>query len=176
LTENLNIEKTSLPIFHPKKQANLLYEWTIIWQIWAIHPLVLKAMKLPETAWVVSVNVNMDQIIHLLFSAKEHVYTYETLQDQILSRDLCFVVDSKQDFWGVLDAVKKIPEIKTVEVFDVYQWTNLPEGKKSVAFRIKIVGDPAKAGAGWTMTTEQINEVMNKAIKTGEKAGAILRS
>jgi hypothetical protein len=26
LTENLNIEKTSLPIFHPKKQANLLYE------------------------------------------------------------------------------------------------------------------------------------------------------
>jgi hypothetical protein len=45
-----------------------------------------------------------------------------------------------------------------------------------VAFRIKITGDPAKAGAGWTMTSEQINEVMNKAIKAGEKAGGMLRS
>jgi len=63
-----------------------------------------------------------------------------------------------------LAAVEKLPEISAVEVFDVYAGANLGEGKKSVSIKIKIIGDG-------NMTTEQINEVMNKAIKAGEKEG-----
>jgi len=51
----------------------------------------------------------------------------------------------------------------------------LGEGKKSLAFKMKIMGEnSAKDGA--SMTTEQINEIMNKAIKAGESAGGKLRS
>jgi phenylalanyl-tRNA synthetase beta subunit len=64
-------------------------------------------------------------------------------------------------------AVKTIKEIDEIEVFDLYKWSNLPEGKKSIAFKMKILWE--------NMTTEQINEVMDRAIKAGEKSGWKLR-
>lgn len=117
---------------------------------------------------MVYIALDLDKVACVLKSEGEQMYVYETLQDQIIWRDLCFVVDAGQDFGPVLEAVKAVKEVRDLEVFDVYQWTNLPEGKKSVAFRIKMSWD-------WTMTSEQINEVMNKAIKAGEKAGGKLR-
>lgn len=56
---------------------------------------------------------------------KDHIYTFETLQDQIIRRDLCFVVDTNKSFDEVIEAVKKVPEVKEVEVFDVYAGKNL---------------------------------------------------
>ncbi|MEI6774671.1 MAG: hypothetical protein WCL18_08035 [bacterium] len=72
-------------------------------------------------------------------SQEEKTYTYETLQDQIVWRDLCFVIDANKDFDAVMSAVKKVPEIKAIEVFDVYAGNNLGEDKKSVSLKIKIV-------------------------------------
>ena len=100
---------------------------------------------------------------------REHIYTFETLQDQIIRRDICFVVDANKNFDAVIWAVKNVPEVKEVEVFDVYAGKNLWEEKKSVSIKIKIVGDG-------NTTTEQINEILNKAIKAGESAGGSLRA
>lgn len=91
-------------------------------------------------------------------------YGYSTLQDQWIDRDLCFVVDDTQDFGPILDAAKKTPNVSDISVFDVYQGKNVGEGKKSVAFTLHIHGDG-------TMTTEQINEIMNKVIKSIDKCG-----
>lgn len=196
VTWELSFKKTDSANFHPKKQAQLvckvekskvespdvktwwpddLTTWqTVVGFVWSLHPLVLKSYKMPENAWVVYVSLNLTQILLCLW-ASEHVFTYETLQDQIVYRDLCFVIDADKDFGWILEAVKKLPEIKDIEVFDVYAWANLGEGKKSLAFKMKIMGEnSAKDGA--SMTTEQINEIMNKAIKAGESAGGKLRS
>ena len=97
------------------------------------------------------------------------MYTYETLQDQIIWRDLCFVVDSNKSFYAVITAVKKVPEVKDVEVFDVYAGKNLGEDKKSISIKIKLIGDG-------TMTTEQINDSMKKTITAAESAGGSLRA
>jgi phenylalanyl-tRNA synthetase beta subunit len=126
-------------------------------------------MKLPESAGVVSISLCLDVIVTLLEHDHDHHYAYETLQDQILWRDVCFVVEASNDFSAVLAAIKKVPEVKDVEVFDVYAGKNLGDGKKSIACKIKLLGDG-------NMTTEQINEVMDKVIKAGEKAGGILRA
>lgn len=50
---------------------------------------------------------------------------FETLQDQIIWRDLCFVVDTSTDFARIIDAVAQVPEIHQVEVFDVYAGKNI---------------------------------------------------
>jgi phenylalanyl-tRNA synthetase beta subunit len=71
----------------------------------------------------------------------EHIYTYESLQDQIIWRDLCFVVDANKDFATVITAVNNVSEVKAVEVFDVYAGKNLGEDKKSVSIKIKMMGD-----------------------------------
>lgn len=90
------------------------------------------------------------------------------MQDQILRRDLSFVLDEKADFSELLKRIRSIPEIKDLQVFDLYQGENLPAGKKSLSIKIKLVGDG-------NMTTEQINEIMQKAIKKAESVGAELR-
>lgn len=115
------------------------------------------------------VSLNLSDIVKHKEYTKEHIYTYETLQDQIIWRDLCFVVDASKNFDELLSAVKKVPEVKDLEVFDVYAGKNLGEDKKSLSIKIKIIGDG-------TMTTEQINEVMNKAIAAAERVGGSLRA
>ena len=162
-------EPSHVKQFHPKKQLLVKIGNTVIWFIGAVHPFILQNQKISETSSVVYVSLNISNIIKTLADTTEHVYNYETLQDQIIWRDICFVVDADKDFGPVLEAVKAVNEVRDLEVFDVYQGKNIPEGKKSVAFRIKMTGDG-------NMTSEQINEMMNKAIKSWEKAGGMLRS
>ena len=139
-----------------------------IWNIWTVHPNVLKVSKLPENASLTFVEISLEKIKELRSQETEKTYIYETMQDQILWRDLSFVIDEKEDFSKVLSAIRKIEEIKDIRVFDVYQWENLPAGKKSISLQIKIVGDG-------NMTSEQIGAVMQKAIDAVSKVWGELR-
>jgi len=79
----------------------------------------------------------------------------------------------QKDFSDIVHAVKSVPEIEDVEVFDVYAGKNIWENKKSVSLRVKIVGRGGKENE--SMTTDQINAIMQVAIANAEKAGASLR-
>ena len=81
----------------------------------------MKANKLPENASLTFVEMSLETIKALRSQESEKTYIYETMQDQILWRDLSFVIDEKSDFSKVLSAIRKIEEIKDIRVFDVYQ-------------------------------------------------------
>ena len=168
LNGKITYEATNLPYFHPKKQSKILFNKQEIWVIWTVHPIILKASKLPENANLTFVEISLEKIKELRNQGIEKTYIYETMQDQILWRDLSFVIDEKEDFSKLLSALRKIEEIKDIHVFDVYQWENLPAGKKSISLQIKIMGDG-------NMTSEQIGAVMQKAIDAATKVGAELR-
>lgn len=55
-----------------------------------------------------------------------------------------------------------------VELFDLYAGSRIPEGKKSIGLRVKIVGDGE-------LQTTQINEIIQQAVKTVEAVGGELR-
>jgi phenylalanyl-tRNA synthetase beta chain len=165
---------SQLAIYHPKKQAELVYQGISIGHIATLHPILLSSVKLPETAAVVSISLNLLRLVELLAQDAGHRYTFETLQDQIVWRDLCFVIDADQSFDAVLSAVRQVPEIGGLEVFDVYAGKTLGEGKKSVSIKIKISGDTSKDAA--SMTTEHINAIMEAAIKAAGNAGGQLRN
>lgn len=173
IMSDISRNKTDSASYHPNKQANIelnMSDWLYrIWFIWNQHPLTLSERKISENAWVTYIALDIDRLLCALKSQGEKTYTYETLQDQIIWRDLCFVIDTNKSFDTVITAVKKVPEVKDVEVFDVYTGKNLGEDKKSVSIKIKLIGDG-------TMTTEQINEVMNKAIAAAESVGWTLRA
>ncbi len=133
-----------------------------------IHPLLMKTMKFPETAQLCVFDLNLEllkSLVHQTTNEKD----YETLQDQIVWRDLSFVINAKESFEQVITTLEKMKEIEAVRVFDLYQGTNLGEGKKSVSVQIKIKGDG-------TMTTDAINSVMQSVIKKVEATGATLRA
>ncbi|MDR3169874.1 MAG: hypothetical protein LBU27_09385 [Candidatus Peribacteria bacterium] len=130
--------------------------------------MTLKEHKIPENASTCFIELNQTVIEKIRNHVGEQTYTYETIQDQIVRRDLSFVLDETSGFSELFKRIKALPEIKEVEVFDLYQGENLPTGKKSLSIKIKIVGEG-------NMTTEQINEIMGKAIKKTESVGAELR-
>jgi phenylalanyl-tRNA synthetase beta chain len=53
-------------------------------------------------------------------------------------RDIALLVDSQVAAQALLDAAwaQKPPIVQAVQVFDLYQGSNLPAGKKSLAFRV----------------------------------------
>lgn len=101
----------------------------------------------------------------------------ETLYKEIskypaVSRDLALLLDKGVEFEQV-EAIARQTEkklLKRVELFDVYEGKNLPEGKKSYAVNF-ILQDEAK-----TMGDKQIDAIMGKLITNlKQKLGAELR-
>lgn len=89
-----------------------------------------------------------------------------------VSRDLALLLDKSVDFAQIeqiaYQTEKKL--LKNVELFDVYEGKNLPEGKKSYAVNF-ILQDEGK-----TLNDKQIDAVMNKFISNIRgKLGAELR-
>jgi phenylalanyl-tRNA synthetase beta chain len=87
-------------------------------------------------------------------------------------RDLSLLLDKNISF-DELYAIARSSEknlLKDIQLFDVYEGKNLPEGKKSYALSF-ILQDTTK-----TLTDEQIDKIMNKLQQHFEKeVGAILR-
>ncbi|AND65125.1 phenylalanine--tRNA ligase subunit beta [Flavobacterium covae] len=87
-------------------------------------------------------------------------------------RDLALLVDEGVEFAKILDIANKTEKnlLKGIDLFDVYQGKNLPEGKKSYAISF-LLQDSTK-----TLTDSQIDKVMNKLTQNFEtELGATLR-
>ena len=86
------------------------------------------------------------------------------------TRDLALVVDTSVTHQRILDIIGKFSLVSEVKLFDVYSGKQLPEGKKSLAYRL-VYQSPDK-----TLTDETVNRVQEQILKrlTGE-LGATLR-
>ena len=166
------LQQSDFDTFHPKKQAKILFrqgaEALEIWYLASVHPLVLKNNKMLETSQLCFMELNLD-VLKSLIGTVNNEKDYESLQDQILRRDLSLVVNKGETFEKVVAAVEKVHGVSEVRVFDLYQGDNLGADKKSISLQIKIKWDGA-------MTTEEINAILKKAVEAGEKAWATLRA
>jgi phenylalanyl-tRNA synthetase beta chain len=87
-------------------------------------------------------------------------------------RDFALLVDENIQFEQIFNIAKQTEKslLKNINLFDVYQGTNLPEGKKSYAVSF-ILQDDSK-----TLTDTQIDKIMSKLQSNFEsQLGAILR-
>lgn len=88
-------------------------------------------------------------------------------------RDLALLVDKSVSYEELYQAARKNKStfIKDINLFDVYEGKNLPEGKKSYAMSFELLNEEK------TLEEKDISEVMNSLIKTFEKDfNAVLRS
>ena len=89
-----------------------------------------------------------------------------------VSRDLALLIDKKVEFAEIEQVARQAERklLKSVELFDVYEGKNLPEGKKSYAVNF-ILQDTEK-----TLNDKQIDAVMQKIINSlKQKLSAELR-
>ena len=96
---------------------------------------------------------------------KSEVHFTEVPKYPAVSRDLALLLDKNIEFAQVEQVARQTEKklLKKVELFDVYEGKNLPEGKKSYAVNF-ILQDPEK-----TMNDKAIDAIMNKLIANLKK-------
>ena len=96
---------------------------------------------------------------------KSEVHFTEVPKYPAVSRDLALLLDKSVDFAQVEQVARQTEKklLKKVELFDVYEGKNLPEGKKSYAVNF-ILQDAEK-----TMNDKAIDAIMNKLIANLKK-------
>ncbi len=90
-----------------------------------------------------------------------------------IRRDLALLIDKNVSYTELYKAARKNPSkyLKSINLFDVYEGKNLPEGKKSYAMSFELSNDEK------TLEEKEITEVMSSLINTFKKEfAAELRS
>lgn len=82
-----------------------------------------------------------------------------------IRRDLALLVDKTITYAELYESAKsnKSPFLKNINLFDVYEGKNLPEGKKSYALSFELLNEYK------TLEDKEIAEVMNSLIQSFEK-------
>ena len=122
---------------------------------------ILNKLKIPK---VVVFNLDFDLVQK--FATEEHEYR-PISRFPASVRDIAVLVDLSTKVIEVLNVINRAGGkiVRDVDLFDMYQGEEIPEGKKNLAFHIVYQADDH------TLTDEEINNVHNKIMEALEKEG-----
>lgn len=153
--------------YHPGRCAVLTINGEYLGVIGEIHPKVTENYGIGTRVYCFSLNVDT------MFEYAQLDKRYTPLPKYpAVMRDLALLCDESVPVLELEKIIEKASGkyLESVKLFDVYQGKQVPQGKKSVAFSIVL------RSAEGTLTDEQANSAVNKAVKALEAAGAVLRS
>ena len=114
-------------------------------------------------------DINWNNMMRVI--KKNEVLYHDICKFPSVSRDLALLIDKNVQFEQIEQIARQTEKklLKSVELFDVYEGKNLPEGKKSYAVNF-ILQDETK-----TLNDKQIEAIMTKLISNlKSKLGAEL--
>lgn len=173
LLEALGIEKFEFirekdnASYHPGKTAALLVNKEYAGVFGEIHPDVSENYGIDTDSY--AAELNMDLLIN---NAKVKQQYKSLPKFPSVTRDIALLVDDSvlvQDIHKVIKS-KGGNLVEKIELFDVYKGKQIPEGKKSIAYRIVYRSEDK------TLTDNDVNKVHSKILSTLEfNLGAELR-
>ena len=129
---------------------------------------LLKKMDIDQDVFYADINWN-----NIMRAIKKNETLYHDISKfPSVSRDLALLIDKSVEFEQIEQIARQTEKklLKSVELFDVYEGKNLPEGKKSYAVNF-ILQDETK-----TLNDKQIEAIMTKLINNlKQRLGAELR-
>ncbi len=155
------------PSYHPGRCAGVYCGDEPLGVFGTIHPTVSKRYGLTD---VQAAELSMDK----LFAAAESQKLYRPLPKFPAStRDIAVVVDMQTTAAALEACIRKAAGaiLEDVRLFDIYQGTNIPDGKKSMAYSMILRAQDR------TLTDEECDNAMRSAIDALQKEFyAILRA
>jgi len=158
--------------WHPGRCAALLLGGTVIGYAGEIHPRVVAQLGLPERT--VAMELDLEPVLAVQPSAAEapDVGTFPVAKE-----DIAVVVPDAVPASEVRDALVRGVEgaapglLESVRLFDVFTGDQVPEGRKSLAFALRIRAPDR------TLTVAEVSAARAAALAEAERAvGAELRS
>lgn len=172
LLESLGITDLWYDDFQPILSGNLKSAWNkdssadikigneLVGSLGVISPSFLK--KLEIKAEVCVFDFNFDKLQKIIIGEKE--YTPISPYPEVI-RDISILVPLETKVVELLNVINEVGGklVRDVDLFDMYEGENLPEGKKSLAFHIVYQAEDR------TLTSEEVDEIHQKIIKALEK-------
>lgn len=134
-----------------------------------LHPEIEQKVGLENRVGILEIDLDdLNEVIEKI--QPEAAYEPVSIYPEI-SRDLAFTVKKEVTNEEVIRILSKLdPLLKKAELFDVYEGKNIDTTKKSVAYHLVY------ATAERTLTTEEVDKIQEKVVKTLEnKLGAEVR-
>lgn len=132
----LKPSSTVLPYAHPKKSLDLVVKGKTVGVVFTVHPAVRSAFDIAQDVAMFSV-----QFSHLIEQGRELNRFSPLPKFPAVPFDISVLVDRKKTVAEVETAIRSVDSngwIEAVELFDIYEGKNIPEGQKSLSFNVTL--------------------------------------
>jgi phenylalanyl-tRNA synthetase beta chain len=156
------------PLFHPGRAALIKYRGKVVGVIGELHP--AESLRLELSNPSVLFEVDLRQFIACGSISRQVIKAPPKYP--AIRRDLALVLDQDIPANTVVQTLTSIesPLLESVELFDVYEGSQVPQGKKSVALACRYRGNDR------TLTDEEVNRAhMALVERANALLGAVLR-
>jgi len=159
-------ERSNEPYLHPGRQALIKANNKVAAVFGEVHPTVAESYGIDTRVYIAEVQLDV------LYAIEKRKTVYKPLPKfPAVERDFAMLCDKDIPVGTLEKAITSGAGrlLERIELFDVYEGSQIPEGKKSVAYSIWL------RSADSTLSDTQIEEVSAKIIKKLEAVGAELR-
>ena len=172
--DDLFINDVSKNCYHPGRSGSVHFksiDGPLLAYFGEIHPSIISKMDYKEKniyGFEIFIK-NIPEPVKKLRILKEN-YNYSDFQ--ISERDFAFVINKNYQVGRLDQIIKSLDKnIKSVNIFDVFQGGSLPEDKKSIAINVSLQAENK------TLSDNDLNQISEKIIKEVEKkTGGNIRS
>ena len=155
------------PVFAPGRGAEIVGNNGSIGVVGQIHPAVAEAFDLGHGP-VMLFELELESLLQLRDQRTRHFESPSRFPPAV--RDLAVNVDRSVAAARVLGIITRHRLVASANLFDVYTGTNVPEGQRSLAYRIEF------QSKDYTLTAEQANRALQDVLGSLERElGATLR-
>lgn len=148
------------PIFNENRSADLFYQGQKIGRVGEVSEGAIKKARIKSSA--AAAELDLDVLEKLRGKEKEY--------DPILRfppslRDIALLVPRETSYEEVFNKIKRSGgrTLRKISLFDVYEGEEIPEGKKSLAFRLCFQHKSK------TLSSEEVNETQEKIMEALEE-------
>ena len=163
--ENLKLEQIEKPKWADvNAYLNIVRDGGVIGSFGLLSVQTMSDAKI-KRANVAIFELNADRL--KAYDSRTNVY--ERLPElPLVEKDLSILVDEDVNWSMIEETIRS--KVKEVEFVDEYRGNQIPDGKKSITLKVRMVNE------GTTMTSEQINNNINTILKSlNKRCGAELR-
>ncbi|MBQ4049398.1 MAG: phenylalanine--tRNA ligase subunit beta [Clostridia bacterium] len=164
-SKNFELKRANLPYLHPGISATIVIDGVDAINFGKIHPTVMEKLGVKQELFIIEVDL---EYLVGLEDVKKKYQPLNKLPD--IQRDLAVTVKEEIEVGALMDAIVTADEkIVKANLFDIYRGEQIEKGYKSVALSFDI--RPGEK----SLTDNEINGIMDKALGALENLGAVLR-
>jgi len=131
----IDIVRSTETYLHPGMSADLLFNDEVVATIGKVNPKIIQNYTLPENTYIAII------YIEKIYENKISKIKYRELPKfPTVERDIAFVINEDVLSGDIVKEIKNIDKniVENVSLFDVYQGNQIEQGKKSMAYRIRL--------------------------------------